>query len=92
MKVVLNKVILDPRLGRLPKGVTVDLPVHRAEWHIARGEAVRIETKVAQENPSVGAGSAVQSSALPVAQASTQTTLKPSGDGAKKRGRPRKEA
>jgi hypothetical protein len=71
-------------------GAVVDIPDRVAERYLAAGAVERYETKVVREVPLADAGSAEPLSASPVAQASAETTAKPSGDGAKKRGRPRK--
>lgn len=85
MKIVITaKVILDDRLGRLPKDKVVDLPEHKAMFYIERGEAVRFETKELQDNPLKTGGEVVQSSASQVEQVLQNKTLKSSGNGVKK--------
>jgi hypothetical protein len=59
---------------------------------IESGVAVLLEVKERIDRPFVDAGKMESLSALPAAQASTSETLNSSVSGAKKRGRPRKEA
>jgi hypothetical protein len=81
------------RLGALKQGQRVEnFPDRQAEEFIRRGFIERYETKVIREIPIEAGGRMESSSALPAAQASAQTTSKQSSDGAKKRGRPKKEA
>lgn len=83
--------LLDDRHGRLVEGQNVDMAEHKAVFYLARGEAIRYETKVQQERPYQAAGVVIPSSVLPVARAFEETTLKQSDNGEpKKRGRPRK--
>lgn len=90
--VITAREMLHDRLGRLVKGRVVDVPDHQAlEW-LRRGYAQRYETKVMQERPYMAAGAMEPSSASPVAQVSQPQTLSESSTGAKKRGRPKKEA
>jgi len=92
MKVsILKKAILDDKLGRLMHGQVVDLPEHKARFYLARGEAELYETKVFRENPSKAAGQVTQPSALPVALVLPVQTLNQSEDGAKKKGKLKKE-
>lgn len=91
MKVAVTaKLIRDDRLGQLRVGQVVDMLDHKARFYLARGEVELYETKVLRESPSMAVGAPL--SASPAAPASQPQTLKPSGDGAKKRGRPKKEA
>ena len=71
-------------------GESVDLPERVALRYLAQGAVERYETKVLREAPLPDAGAAEPSCASPADQASPGTTQKPSGGGAKKRGRPRK--
>ena len=80
------------QFGRLPKDIPSDVPPLLAKFLVERGDAVYYETKVAMDRPTEAAGATDQSSALPAAPASQQTTLSVSESGAKRRGRPRKEA
>ena len=79
-------------LGRLPQGIPVDVPPLLGKHLLESGAAVLYETKVAMDRPIVAAGVVAPSSASPVAPASPQTTQIESANGARKRGRPRKEA
>lgn len=72
------------------EGSVLDIPEKAALRYLAQGAVERYETKVIREIPLADAGVAEPLSALPVAQASTEPTAKPSKPGAKKRGRPRK--
>lgn len=78
--------------GRLPANVPVDVADQLAKFLIERGDAVLFETKQAIDRPSEAAGKTEPSSASPAAQASQVTTPSESESGAKRRGRPRKEA
>ena len=89
--VVTKKPVLTPT-GRLPKDIPVEVPDQLGKFFIERGDAVLFEVKERIDRPFVDAGKMEQSSALPAAQASTSETLISSENGAKKRGRPRKEA
>lgn len=90
MQIVIEaKVMYHDRLGKLTKGTTVDVPDGLASDWLRRGFAVRYETKVMQERPSLADGGTL--SASPAAQVSQQQTLSESSIGAKKRGRPKKE-
>lgn len=71
-------------------GAVVDLPEKMALRYLAQGAVERYETKVLREAPLPDAGAAEPSCASPADQASPATTQKPSGTGAKKRGRPKK--
>jgi hypothetical protein len=54
MKVSITaKVILDDKLGKLMKDEVVDLPDHKANFYIQRGEVVQYQTKVVHERPVV---------------------------------------
>ena len=91
MKVAVTaKVIFDDRHGRLQKGAVVDMLEHKARFFLARGDVEMYETKVLRESPSLVVGA--QLSASPAAPASQPQTLNSSSVGAKKRGRPKKEA
>jgi hypothetical protein len=81
--VITAKVMHHDRLGRLPRGSIADIPDHQATDWLRRGFAERYETKVMRDRPLMAAGAPL--SALPVAQALPQTTLKPSGRGGKRR-------
>lgn len=92
MKVsILKKVIFDDKLGKLTAGQVVELPEHKAVFYIERKDAEAYETKVIRENPYQAAGTVVQSSASPVALVLPTQTQSLSEDGAKKRGRPKKD-
>jgi len=90
--VVVTKKPVLTQFGRLPKDIPVDVPDQLAKFLIERGDAVLFEVKERLDRPFVIAGSVAPLSAAPAAQASTSETLSTSEDGAKKRGRPRKEA
>lgn len=84
---VTAKVINDDRLGRLVKGDVREMPAHKAQFFLRRGEVELYETKVVRERPLEGAGT--QQSASPVAQVLQAQTLSASESGEKKRrGRP----
>ena len=83
---------IDDKLGRLEFDKTYDLPDHKANFYIQRGEAICYQTKVMQDRPLVGAGTVEQSSALPPAPAYATKTLNESVDGEKKRGRKPKQS
>jgi len=79
-------------MGKLPKGIPQDVPEQLAKFLIEQGVAVLFETKEKMDRPTVAAGTEELSSALPVAPAYTEMTLTVSEPGAKRRGRPKKEA
>ena len=89
--VISNKAIFDDRLGRLNKGDIKDMPEHKANFYLQRGEVELYETKVIRDRPYEAAGKTEQLSASPVVQASPQTTVNESESGAKKT-RKKKEA
>jgi len=92
MKVsILKKTLLDDKLGRLMYGEIVDLPEHKARFFLERGDVELYETKVIRENPYPAAGVVAQSSVSPVALVLPPQTPSLSEDGAKKRGRPKKD-
>ena len=71
-------------------GAVVELPDRVAERYLTAGAVERYETKVVREVPLADAGAVEPLSASPVGQASAEPTAKPSANGGKKRGRPRK--
>lgn len=85
-----KKPVLTMERGRLPMGVPVEVSDLLAKHLMEQGVAVLMETKERMDRPTVAAGLTAQSSALPVAQASTLTTSSESEPGARRRGRPRK--
>jgi hypothetical protein len=89
--VVTKKPVLTPT-GRLPKDIPVDVADQLGKFLIERGDAVLFEVKERIDRPFVDAGKMELSSALPAAPVSTSEMLISSENGAKKRGRPRKEA
>ena len=89
---ILKPVIYHDRLGALKKGRVVDLPDNQAREFLQRGWVEHYETKVIRERPIPADGREALSSASQVAQASPSLTVSESESGAKKRGRPRKEA
>lgn len=91
MKVsILKKAILDDKLGRLMHGQVVDLPEHKAQFYVARGDAELYETKVFRENPSKAVGEIKQLSASPAVLVLPEQTSSASETGVKRKGRPRK--
>lgn len=80
-----RKPILDDRHGRLVTGQIVDVVDNKALFYIQRGEAEMLEVKDKRERPLQDAGTAQQSSALPVDQASAPMTSSESEAGAKKK-------
>lgn len=93
MKIVItSKKPVLTQFGRLPHGLSVDVPDQLAIFLIERGDAVRFETKEAMDRPTLAAGSTEPSSASPVVQASPEQTSNESesGEAPKKRGRPKK--
>lgn len=94
MKIVITsrKPVLTAERGRLPHGIPVDVSDLLARHLIEQGVAVLMETKEAMTRPIEAAGTEEPSFALPVAQASQPTMPSESEPGARKRGRPRKNA
>lgn len=91
MKVsILKKAILDDKLGRLMHGQVVDLPDHKAQFYVARGDAELYETKVFRENPYKAVGETKPLSASPAVLVLPEQTSSASETGVKRRGRPRK--
>lgn len=91
MKVsILKKAILDDKLGRLMHGQVVDLPDHKAQFYVARGDAELYETKVFRENPSKAVGETKPLSASPAVLVLPEQTSSASETGVKRKGRPRK--
>lgn len=77
MKIVITskKSIKDDVKGRLPLGTVIDLPEHKAMFYIERGEAVRYETKLLEDNPLKTDGVEAQLSVSPAAEVSQNKTL-----------------
>ena len=71
--------------GRHPVGAVIDVADHMARFFLERGEAEQYTGNVAPTG-----GEAQPSFVSPVAPALTQTMPEQSSDGAKKRGRPKK--
>lgn len=90
MLVHVLKPIRTDRLGAIPRGRVVDLPVSVGRQYLEQGAVEPFETKELRENPIQASGGPL--SASPVAQASPLQTLSVSEPGARKRGRPRKES
>lgn len=90
--VTTKKPVITAERGRLPRDIPVEVSELLARHLIERGDAVAFETKEKMDRPIVAAGMVEPSYALPVAQASTQTTSSEFEPGAKRRGRPKKEA
>ena len=90
--ILTKKQPIDDKLGRLKTGETYDMPDHKANFYIQRGEAVCYQTKVNQDFPCAADGLTAQSSALDQDQAYATKTLNESADGEpKKRGRKPKQ-
>ena len=89
--VISNKAIFDDRLGRLNKGDVKDMPDHKANFYLQRGEVELYETKIIRSRPFEAVGKTEQLSASPAAQVSPQTIVNESESGAKKT-RKKKEA
>lgn len=89
MKIVITskKPINDDIKGRLATNAVIDLPDHKAMFYIERGEAVRYETKVLQDNPLKTDGAAALSSAAPVVEVLPSKTLTASKSGVTKKQR-----
>jgi hypothetical protein len=94
MKIVVTskKPVLTAEKGRLPKDIPVEVSDLLGKQLIESGVAMLLEVKERNDRPFVDAGKTEPLSALPAAQALTNETLNSSSNGAKKRGRPRKEA
>ena len=90
--VISKKPVYTQEAGRLPYDIPVDVSDALGKFLLESGAAIRMETKELIDNPTKAVGKLQQSSALQAAQASPQTMPMPSESGAKKRGRPRKEA
>lgn len=88
--VIGKKTLLHDRLGALPPGWSGEMDERSAQRYLTQGVVERYETKVVREVPLQDAGAVEPLSASPVAQVSAEPTAKPSENGAKKRGRPRK--
>jgi hypothetical protein len=92
MKVfILKKAIFDDKLGRLMHGQVVDLPEHKAQFYIARGDAELYETKVFRENPYKAVGETKPLSASPAVLVLPEQTLSASDSGVKRKARTKKE-
>ena len=89
---VSDDAVFDDIHGRIVKGQVIDFPNHKAMFYLEEGVAVCYQTKVLQDRPLVVAGKVEPSSAAPADQAYATKTLNESNDGAKKRGRKKKEA
>lgn len=89
MIVTAKKDIRHDQLGFIPKGKQFEANERQVKQLQALGvitvPVALYDTKVNTDHPSSGLGLEAQSSALPVAQASQQTTLQPSKRGAKRR-------
>ena len=94
MQIVITtrKPVFDDSLGRLKEGDVVEIAERKANFYIQEGLAMPYQTKVMQDRPLLDAGKVEQLSAAPAAQAYATKTLNESSDGAKKRGRKKKEA
>jgi hypothetical protein len=82
--VILKKMILDDKLGRLVNGQVVDLPGHKALFYVARGDAELYDTKVFRENPSKAVGEIEPLSASPAVLVLPEQTSNSSANGATK--------
>lgn len=63
IKIIAKKRVYDDVAGLLVAGQEVDLPAHKAQWYINRGEATPIENKVI-ENVSKPIEQAIETKAL----------------------------
>lgn len=86
MKVNFLKLMYHDKLGKVKPGTVAELPDHQALQFLRQGIVETYETKVIRQEPFTPAGVDTQSSALPAAPASQETTSKPS----KRGGRPKK--
>jgi len=84
MKVEVLKTFYHDKLGRVEKGRVVELPEAQALMFLEKNAVRRYATKVVREVPLENAGLDIQSSALPVEEASTPMTLPKYKRGAKK--------
>jgi hypothetical protein len=82
---VTAKMIYDDKFGRLVKGQEVELPAHKAQFYLDRGEVEFYETKVLRDRPYPTVGTQ-QSASLAVEVLQGQT-LNESNNGGKRRGR-----
>lgn len=87
-----KKPVITAERGRLPMNVPVEVSSLLAAHLLEQGVAVLLETKEAMVRPTVAAGKEEPSSVSPAAPASPETTLSSSEPGARRRGRPKKEA
>ena len=85
--ILTKKQPIDDKLGRLKTGETYDMPDHKANFYIQRGEAICYQTKVLQDRPCLAGGTTEQLSASLPAQVLQQTIANESESGTKKRGR-----
>ena len=85
--ILTKKQPIDDKLGRLKTGETYDMPDHKANFYIQRGEAICYQTKVLQDHPCLAGGTTEQLSASLPAQVLQQTIANESESGTKKRGR-----
>lgn len=84
MKVsVTAKAIFDDKLGKLTKGQEVDLPAHKAQFYLERGDVEFYQTKVLRDRPLAVGGE--QSSASPVDRVLPKTTSSESKTGVKRK-------
>ena len=90
--VVVTKKPVLTQFGRLVHGLPVDVPPQLAKFLIDRGDAVAYETKERMDRPIEADGTAALSSAWHQGHPLQPQTLSASEPGAKRRGRPRKEA
>jgi hypothetical protein len=86
MKVNFLKLMYHDKLGKVRPGTVAEIPEHQAIQFLRQGIVEKYETKVIRQEPFTPAGVDIQSSALPAAQVSQETTSKPS----KRGGRPKK--
>ena len=87
-----RKPVLTAERGRLPVNMPIDVSDLLAKHLMEQGVAVFFETKEKMDRPIVAAGTEEPLSALPVAHPSPMMTSSESDSGAKRRGRPKKEA
>ncbi len=83
MKVHFLKLMYHDKLGKVRPGTIADIQDQQAIRFLREGIVEKYETKVIRNEPFYHAGEDTQSSASPAAQASPQTTSKPSKRGRK---------
>lgn len=87
-----KKPVLTAERGRLPMNLPVEVSPLLAKQLLESGVAVLFETKEKMDRPMQADGATAPSSALQAGRVSQPPMLSESESGAKRRGRPRKEA